>query len=269
MSVIAATLLAAPAVLAVAASQDTETLSELKEWRRPQYQKGGADAFLAYVVFGNLDKLQVSRSRYRTQGLPPSLSVRSGSDCNELRSGIFATLLAKDDPELLSAVTSAPSCVTVMGSVPDPQDLNYLRDTVGVLTAMSDAGAVAILDIQSLRWFSKAKWRSEIFDPATAVPRHHVSILWSEERGRLWIHTRGMRKFGRPDVSVSRVPPASREAVIDLCNRFIEMMAFGAIVPEGQPIRMKNLPTGLKCHHVGSVDDPDFNNVHLEIRWPS
>jgi hypothetical protein len=177
-------------------------------------------------------------------------------------------MLAEDDPALVTAVTSAPNCVIVMGSVPDPQDLNYLRDTVGVLTAMWDAGAVAIFDMQSFRWFSKARWLSEIFEPAAAVPRQHVSILWSEERGRLWIDTRGMRKFGRPDVSVSGVPPGSREAVIDLCNRFIEMMAFGAIVPEGQDVRMKTLPTGLQCHHAGSVDDPDFNNVHLEIRWP-
>ena len=130
------------------------------------------------------------------------------------------------------------------------------------------AGAVAIFDMQSFRWFSKAKWLSEIFDPDAAVPRHHVSIIWSEEHGRLWIHTRGMRKFGRPDVSVPGVPPSSRDAVIDLCNRFIEMMAFGAIVAEGQAIKMKALPAGLRCHHAGSVDDPDFNNVHLEIRWP-
>jgi hypothetical protein len=266
--VIARTWLAASAALVVATSQDAKALSDLKEWRRPQYQKGGAEAFLVYAVFGNLGELQVSRSRYRTNGLPPGVSARSGSGCNELRSGPFAKQLAQDEPALVSAVTSAPGCVVVMGSVPDPQDLNYLRDTVGVLTAMWDAGAVAILDMQSFRWFSGAKWRSEIFDPAASVPRHHVSILWSEERGRLWIRTRGMRKFGRPDVSVSGVPPGSREAVIDLCNRFIEM-AFGAIVPEGQDIRMKSLPTGLKCHHAGSVDDPDFNNVHLEIRWPS
>jgi hypothetical protein len=249
-------------------ANETKTLSELKEWPRPRYQKGGREAFLAYAVFGNLDNLQVSRSRHRTKGLPPGVSARSGSGCDQLRSGTFASMLANDDPTLVTAVTTAPNCVMVMGSVPDPQDLNYLRDTVGVLTAMWDAGAVAIFDMQSFRWFSKAKWLAEIFEPDTAVPRQHVSILWSEERGRLWIHTRGMRKFGRPDVSVTGVPPRWREAVIDLCNRFIEMMAFGAIVPEGQDIRMKNLPTGLKCHHAGNVDDPDFNNVHLGIRWP-
>jgi hypothetical protein len=25
----------------------------------------------------------------------------------------------------------------------------------------------------------------------------------------------------------------------------------------------------LICHQAGSLDDPEFNNVHVEIRWPS
>jgi len=37
---------------------------------------------------------------------------------------------------------------------------------------------------------------------------------------------------------------------------------------EGQEIRMAALPPGLICHHAGSLDDPDFNNMHVKIRWP-
>lgn len=242
---------------------------ERGEWPRRHYQKGGSDAFLAYAVFGDLGELQVSRSRHRSRGLPSGVEMGSGSGCNELRSGIFASMLAREEPTLVEAVNAASNCVVVMGSVPDPADLNYLRDTVGVLTATWEAGALAIFDMQSMRWYSKTTWLSEIFEPAAAVPRHHVSILWSEEHGCLWIHTRGMRKFGRPDISVTGVPHSAREAVIDLCNRFIEMMAFGVVVPEAQVISMRTLPSGLHCHYAGSIDDPDFNNVHLEIRWPT
>ncbi len=56
--------------------------------------------------------------------------------------------------------------------------------------------------------------------------------------------------------------------MIDLCERFIEMMAFGAVIAEGQEIRMNSLPAGMRCHHAGDHDDPDFNNVHVEIMWP-
>ena len=30
---------------------------------------------------------------------------------------------------------------------------------------------------------------------------------------------------------------------------------------------MSGLPPGGVCLHGGSVDDPDFNNVHIEIEW--
>ncbi len=74
-----------------------------------------------------------------------------------------------------------------------------------------------------------------------------------------------MIKFGRPDLSVRGVTRELGPAVEDLCNRFIEMQAFGAVVPEGQEVKMKALPPGWRCRHGGTIDDPDFNNVHLEI----
>jgi len=53
-------------------------------------------------------------------------------------------------------------------------------------------------------------------------------ILTSEEPDRpgLWYHTRGLRMFGRPDLSVRGVSPELEPAAQDLFNRFIEMQAF-------------------------------------------
>jgi hypothetical protein len=53
-----------------------------------------------------------------------------------------------------------------------------------------------------------------------------------------------------------------------LCNRFIEHMAFGLVVPDGEPIRVAGLPEGMVSRNRGDLEDPDFNNVHLEIVWP-
>jgi hypothetical protein len=33
-------------------------------------------------------------------------------------------------------------------------------------------------------------------------------------------------------------------------------------------IRMRGLPDGMHCHHAGSIDDTDYNNVHIAISWP-
>ena len=84
----------------------------------------------------------------------------------------------------------------------------------------------------------------------------------------IWLHTRGLRKFGRPDISVRPVPLAYVEPVIGLLNRFIELQALGGLIADGQEIRMKDLPAGMICRHAGDLEDPDFNNVHVEIAWP-
>jgi hypothetical protein len=254
------------------------TASAGSEWERRQYQPGGGDALVLFAVFGKFDGgLQVSRSRHRSGGPPEGVKVSQLSRekhpkaIEEFDRGDFGQLLEKH-PSLEAAVRSAPHCLLVRGTVRDPKDLAYLRDTVGVVAAALDSGGVAVLDSQRLTWWSPGDWREQIFDPDAPLPRRHVVILVSEEteslRGTEWVHTRGLRKFGRPDLSIHRVKPEHKAAVLDLCDRFIEMQAFGARVPEGQPITMSTLPSGMTCHHGGSLEDVDFNNVHLEIRWP-
>ena len=96
-----------------------------------------------------------------------------------------------------------------------------------------------------------------------------VIIHSAEERGRgIWVHTRGMRQFGRPDLSVRHVPEAQLGAAARLCNALNKVQVDGGLIDEGQEIRSSGLPAGMTCHHIGDVEDPDFNNLHVEIRWP-
>jgi hypothetical protein len=109
----------------------------------------------------------------------------------------------------------------------------------------------------------------EIFQPDPPNLRKQVTILVSDEPdGTHWLHTRGMRKFGRPDLSFHKVGSQYEQPAIDLLNRFILLQAQGGLIPENKEIQISALPAGLTCHHEGRLDDPDFNNVHVEIRWP-
>jgi hypothetical protein len=98
------------------------------------------------------------------------------------------------------------------------------------------------------------------------MPRHHVVILLSDESDeKIWVHTRGLRKFGRPEVSIRNIAQEWKEGAIDLCGRFIEFQAFGGKIEEGKEVIAKTFPPGFRCYHRGSLDDPDFNNVHVAI----
>ncbi len=252
--------------------------ADLKDWERPEFQAGGGDALMLFVVFGKFDGgLQLSRSRHRSGGLPEGVKISQFSRAKDAKvieefdQGYFGTLL-EEQASLAAAVKAAPQCMLVRGTVRDPRDLIYLRETIGVVTAALDSGGVAVLDSQKLTWWTPAEWREKIFYPDKPSPRQQVVIFVSDEKdgpkASLWVHTRGLRKFGRPDLSIHRVTPEHKEAILDLCNRFIELQALGGRIPEGQPIKMSTLPKGMSCHHAGSLDDLEFNNVHVEIQWP-
>jgi hypothetical protein len=249
--------------------------STLPDWKRPHFSQGGGDALLFYVVFGKLDhEAALSSSRYRTAGPPQTLEVMGyGPGVHpevtvSFREGYGWERFGRENPSLAAQVTNEEHCVVLRGGFKDPPNLNYLRDTIGLVAHALDHGGIAVLDLQLFEWSRPGAWRERIFEPAGPVPRHHVVTLVSADGDQQeWFHTRGLRKFGRPDLSIHGVPYEFREGVIDLFNRFIEYQAFGGIIAEEQEVRIKSLPPGMRCFHRGHLEDPDFNNVHVEIEW--
>jgi hypothetical protein len=239
--------------------------TDLPSWPRRHFQPGGGEPYLLYCVFGSFEGgLLLSRSRCRVAGVPKGIEIRQRDPTEVLDEN---SVLFFVDPELRGAIHAAPQCLSIAGPIADSTTLDYLRDTVGIVTCALDAGGVAVLDAFTLRFWAKELWQ-QTFEPGKPCPLEHVVIIGSEEKDGCWWRTRGMRKFGRPDLSIHRVEDQYQDAVTDLL-RFIDLMAQGAVIPEGQEVKLRSLPAGMTCHHGGSLDDEDFNNVHIEIRWPS
>lgn len=254
----------------------------LTAWARPYYERPGGRPFLFYVVFGAFDALHTIDSQmYRTIGVHSGLELglynreEYGDVLAGFQAGYLWDELAAQEPALARRIAESDQGLILRGELEDRGDLDYLRDSIGLLACLLDHGGVCVYDPQMFRWWEPGAWRRQVFEPAGPVPRQNVVVLTSDEdesdapgEPRTWFHTRGMRKFGRPDLSVHDVPPRYHEAVIDLFERFIEFQALGGTIAESQAIRMRSLPPGMTCHHGGDLDDPDFNNVHVEITLP-
>jgi len=241
-------------------------------WARTAYEPGGGDAFVFYVLYAGANvapSLDVSASRHRTSGLPEGvhLVLRPRSDPAFVAAD-FATIGA--DAAYASAARAELQFL-LAGTVPDPADLGYLRDVVGVATAILEAGATVVFDVQTLRLFTAEEFVRDVFAPDAPSRDVHVDFIRSEDEtheGALWLHTRGLRKFGRPDIGIRGVYEDFVDEGAMLLHRFAELGIRGGLVPEGQRVAMAGFPEGYECHHGGSMDDPDFNNVHVEIRAP-
>lgn len=249
---------------------------KLKSWPRPHFAPGGGDALIFYVVFGDFDlEKPFSASQYRSNGPGDWLDVfqltrdENADDIADYQSGPIWDQLTRDAPVTAAEALKAPQAVVVRAEVKDPETLDYFRDAIGVVTWLLDVGGLSIYDPQRLWLWSGDEWRSDIFDPGEPQPQEHTVILISDEDdGTQWVHTRGMRQYGRPDLSVHGVGPNHLDAVTQMIDRFIPGQANGVVIPEGQEIRMAGLPPGGNCRHRGDLEDPDFNNVHAEIEWP-
>lgn len=240
----------------------------MESWLRPHFTPGGPLPKLFYAVFGSFPRAMppLSRVRYRSQGLPAGVIV-SKQDASKFREGPLWEALQEHNPRCARAVAVAPACMAVKGRVEEPEMLDYLRDTIGLVTYLLDQGGVALYDPVALRWWEPSEWKTQAFRPGEPRPRTHVTVLATqEEGGTIWLHTRGMLKFGRPDLSMRGVARGSEGLYTELFNRFIEYQALGGVIEEGREVRMAGLRSGLRCFHKGSQEDPDFNNVHIEIR---
>ena len=253
-------------------------MSDAARWPRPHWQaRPGEDALLLYFVFGDFPrKLNVPLGKYASRGLPDGVQLYRHPHA-QLRQwegyplgGALGEILREDSPQAVARAETAGEVLSVRGSVADPASLDYLRDTIGVVAGLLDLGGTSVVDPQMLSLFPAATWRGKYLVRNGAPPRSHVLILVNaDEGGGQWVHTRGMRKFARPDISLRQVPESQAERAGALCHKLAEMQALGAWIEDGQEIEIDGIPAPLTARHGGDLSDPRFNNSHIELRWPS
>ena len=245
-------------------------------WQRPHWQPSNEEVLLQFYVFGKFQSGRAPSIDYGSEGLPEGMELTSHNH-GALRQwegyplkGSVGRMFKDDAPEAYKVALDAPEVLVVRGRLPDAADTGYLRDTFGVLAALLDVGGAAILDPQTLSLLDAASWRRQFLVRDGAPIRNHLLILRDaeEEKGHYWVHTRGMRKFGRPDISIRHVPEADSDRAGMLCERLVDLEALGAHFADGQALDVDGLSGSLVAHLGGGYEDPEFNNTFVEFRWP-
>ncbi|QWT19233.1 hypothetical protein KPL74_15965 [Bacillus sp. NP157] len=252
------------------------TTTPAAEWPRPYWQPSDEQGVLLFFVFGSFPTdVAIPAAKYGSPGLPDGVEMQSMQNAVLARwegyplTGALGELLQEDNPEAFKAAKDAPHVMVIRGRFPDREKLDYLRDTLAVVAGLTDVGGKVVVDPQILTLFDAASWRDHYLVAGGAPPRHHVLILCSPEetKGRSWIRTRGMRKFGRPDVSITNVPDREIDRMGALAEQFVELGALGSHFVDGQVIDVDGLTNGLAVSLAGDESDPRFNNSHAAMRW--
>ncbi len=218
------------------------------EWQRKEFKPGGEKAELHYVVFGRF-----------ASSLNPKLSVHAA------KANFCRALLQLPGPaDALSLAQDAPSCVSVRVEVEDPSSLVYLRDALRSVTAVLAAGGTVVYDVPTTMWRSAEEWRHTFAEPLRFHPHEHIDLVIRPERDLkgVWLRTRGMHKFGRPEVTM-RHAPANDQAWAELVFKLAASMADGTNYPDEAAVHASG--AAIEKFVVRRQRDPDFEDVRLTV----
>ncbi len=245
-------------------------------WPRPHWQAGDGRSLLLWFVFGEFPRrLPIDGAAWRTRGLPVGAEIARHATRDLARgpgyplAGALGDLLREDDAALMVRAAAAPESFVIRAEPADAPDLDALRDGIGLVSALMAAGGVAVVDPQLLMAFDAQAWHARFFARPEFDVRDHVLMLCDADEqapGSLHVHTRGLRKFARPDLSVRRVPAVARDVAGELLQRLAEWQALGGRFRAGQTVQAGNLV--LSALPGGHLDDLVFNNVHVAFDWP-
>jgi hypothetical protein len=222
-----------------------------EDWSRPAFAPGGGDALLFYLAFGSLEAspLPALPSGF-SLGIHPQGEARVWVE--PLVAGTRAA--GETSAELARVVRGASAFAVLRCQRADPPDLAHLREAESVLAALLDAGAAAVLDVEAQRWWRPEAFRGELLAPMRPVVRAHLSVRTTAGV----VETRGLRKFGRPDLRLRGVPPSEEENARDVVWALAERLARGERVRAGESL------AGLRIHDAGDPAHPA-----LTAQWPA
>ena len=234
-------------------------------WKLTYTEKEGeCRPFLFFAAFG--EESLSGKAGLWEGSLPEGLAVLTGP-AEYYREGVTWNMVCREQSEVASRIREVTHAVTVKGEILNPPSLDYLRETLEYLTYLTEQGAVAVYDPLQLRWFTAVEWQTWAERGSIFNPSDHVALLSSPEPdGGTWLHTRGLLKFGRPDLSVHGVADEEIDLVVKMLDRFINYQALGGVIETGRQVVMQGLEAVYRPGPIeGCMDDPDFNNTHVEI----
>jgi hypothetical protein len=232
----------------------TQSTPTVPDWPRPHHEPSASKAFLFCLVFGEPPAdLNISRARHHVDQLPPELqvSIHARGDDPAWFDAWFSPPVGLEMPHVFGEdapkVAAAGRVAAVRAEFNDPDSLAYLRNTVGVVSAIAEHGAVAIFDVQALTWWRPQEWRRRFVDRSEFAIGDHIFTAVSRDPGdasKTSLRTRGMAKFGRPDLLVRHLPgpagvdnPAVARAA-EVVDGLANYLARGGILSDGQTMHL-------------------------------
>lgn len=258
----------------------------LEFWPRTRFTPLPLRSLFYYVLYGTIDEIlpDIPTQTYRSLGIPEGLKLNYyKQDTNpemweQFQVGEIWKELQSKQSKLANSIEQAPHCIILQGELADTDNLDSLRDVIGLITYLFDCGATAVYDVLTESWFDLLRWRTSVFDRGIEAIASMVAIEAEFESTTLssnepnsatpqlhWLYTRGLRKFARPDISVRQVPTDQMASVNQVIDFLVSSMIDGVVIPHQQQLNFPELGLRIITRLTGELSEPVFHNFVLEL----
>jgi hypothetical protein len=223
--------------------------SAIEPWQRPAFRPTGRNAAITLIAFADENVLGTGRDLQIRDAVPQAAPIAaldlrmhqyadSPDWIDAWRTGALRNIAAQQLDDL-GRLDAASCCYSITVAAEDPADLTHLQLAWAVASRIVAAGAFAALDVYAVNWLSGSTVASLSPDRPFTI-HQEVSLVAETEPTPGFghpVHTRGMIKFGRPDL-VAGVPADRVEETGRILNHLARMLAEGHILAPGQQLRL-------------------------------
>jgi hypothetical protein len=242
----------------------------VEPWQRPAHRPAGREAAVLLVAFTPGEVLTELNLAAVTPANAPvdALAVRlhrhedNPEWMDAFRTGPLRDLAARELPDL-RPIDEATCCYSIQVRVPDPADLTHLQLAWAVAARVSRAGAVAVFDAFAHDW--------SLPEQVAALDPHRpfdilreISVIAESEPTPGFghpVHTRGMVKFGRPDL-IMGVPEDRIGDAASVLNQLATMLAEGHVLAAGHHLRINDEETLAVLPYTPGSHIPDVQLIN-------
>jgi len=240
-------------------------------WPRSGFQPGGAPNVFQLFCFSTgplKSDVPMSAGRF---GLPSPEAMQQ-VEVRELtremdsawfdgfRSGSLRAIATQALSDV-SALDSATQLTAVLISRGDAADLSHLQAGWAVAQWLVARGVSVILDAQTNRFWKGADVADWPPNRPFALSSDVNIVVEAEPTSpTATIHTRGMQKFGRPDLVVRDVPGEQWDAVAGLVRALAGQLANGVVLRAGDRVNIDDKSLRLTAFKPTPETDLHLNN---------
>lgn len=246
-------------------------------YERPYYEDINYHPLMFYVVFGaKEEELEISRERHNIDEIPEGLNInmlireQHGEYMDNLIGGTLGKILKEEQPELYEKIQKENIWAVINGEIMQDDNLKYLRNTIGIVQAFLDTGAIAVLDMQTFSLYSAEEFTEKIFSKDLDVYSHVKNLISKMEDKNIWLHTRGLRKFERPDVSIENIDESEVDKAVKVANQMIFYSAQGMLFNKKvklHPYKDEEEAIIINPEFIEDYENIDFNNAYCKLLW--